>query len=54
MLRTRLVTEGSVKVVDGICLMMTGRRVEYSHSSSVSEYGRHFCVCNTYTHPRRS
>jgi hypothetical protein len=42
-----LVPEASVKVVDGICLMLTDRRVEYSHSNSVSEYNRHFCVCNT-------
>jgi hypothetical protein len=47
MLRTRLVAEASVTVVDGICLMLADRRVEYSHSSSVSEYSRHFCVCNT-------
>jgi hypothetical protein len=46
MLRTRLVAEASVKVVDGICLMLSDRRVQYSHSSSVSEYNRH-CVCNT-------
>ena len=44
---TRLVAEASVKLVDGICLKLAGRRVEYSHSSSVSEYSRHFCVCNT-------
>ena len=48
MLRTRLVTEASVKLVDGICLMLADRRVEYSHSNSVSEYSRHFCVCNTH------
>ena len=30
-----------------ICLMLADRRVEYSHSSSVSEYKQHFCVCNT-------
>jgi hypothetical protein len=47
MLRTRLVAESSVKVVDGICLMLADRRVEYSHSSSVSGYIRHCCVCNT-------
>ena len=27
--------------------MLADRRVEYSHSSSVSEYSQHFCVCNT-------
>ena len=47
MLRTRLVAEASVKLVDGICLMLADRRVEYSQSISVSEYNRHFCVCNT-------
>ncbi len=47
MLQTRLVAEASVKVVDGICLMLADRRVEYSHSSSISGYSRHFCVCNT-------
>ena len=43
-----LVSEASVKMVDGICLMLTDRRVEYSHSRSVSEYIRHFCVCHTH------
>ncbi len=47
MLRTRLVDETSAKVVDGICVMFADRTVQYSHSLCVSEYSRHFYVCNT-------
>jgi hypothetical protein len=47
MLRTRLVAEACVMVVDGICIMLAHKLVEYSHSTSVSEYKKHFCVCNT-------
>jgi hypothetical protein len=47
MLRTRLVAEACVMVVEGICLMLAHTLVEYSHSSSASQYKQHFCVCNT-------
>ena len=68
MLQTRSVTEVSVMVVDGICLMLTDSSPDKcSQSNSVSEYIRHFYVCNTScgsffffvgktgnTHPRHS
>ena len=48
MLRTRSVAEKSVMVVDGMCLMLEDRSpYKCSQSSSVSEYNRHFYVCNT-------
>ena len=48
MLQTHSVVEASVMVVDGICLMLTDRSADKcSQSRSVSEYNRHFYVCNT-------
>ncbi len=52
MLQTRTVTETSVMVVDGMCWMYADNSPDKcSQSSSVSEYRRHFYVCNKLPQP---